>query len=71
MREVMNISLPTELHKEVEHYVKKGGYASKSEFFRHLFRVWKEARTYEEVITSRDEIQRGKGKRLNSLRDIR
>jgi len=71
MREIMNISLPTELHKEVERYVKKGGYASKSEFFRHLFRVWKEAKTYEEVVISRSEIQRGKGKRLSSLRNIR
>jgi Arc/MetJ-type ribon-helix-helix transcriptional regulator len=71
MREVINISLPTELHKEVEHYVKKGGYASKSEFFRHLFRVWKEARTYEEVMMSRGEIQKGKGKKLSSLRDLR
>jgi len=42
MRNIVNISLPKELNKEVEKAVRSGRYASKSEFFRYLIRLWKE-----------------------------
>ncbi len=40
MRKVVNISLPEQLHNEVERAVKNGHYSSKSEFFRDLLRQW-------------------------------
>ena len=68
MRNIINISLPDMLAAEVEHEVKAGGFASKSEFFRHLLRERKLAK---ELGEDRREFERGKGKALKSLRDLR
>jgi Arc/MetJ-type ribon-helix-helix transcriptional regulator len=71
MRSIINISLPTELKKDVENAVKKGGYATKSEFFRELVRDWKENRLLLELEDSRKSIKQKKGKTLRSLKDLR
>ena len=71
MRDVINISLPKELSKEVEAAVKKGKYATKSEFFRDLIRLWREEKLLEELRKSQGEMAAGKGKILRSLKDLR
>ncbi len=71
MRNIVNISLPKELNKEVERAVKSGRYASKSEFFRDLIRLWKEEQLLWELRKSQKEIATGKGKILRSLKDLR
>jgi len=72
MRSIINISLPAELNKEVEKALKTGEFATKSEFFRHLLRLWKkEERTLEELRKSQREISRGQGKVLRSLKELR
>ena len=71
MRNIINISLPPELTKEVEKAVKSGKFATKSEFFRHLLRLWHEEQLLEEIRQSRKEIAEGKGKILRSLKDLR
>ncbi len=71
MRNIINISLPEELKLEVEKAVKTGQYATKSEFFRHLFRLWKEEQTLLEFRESQAEISKGKGKKLKSLKELR
>jgi len=71
MREVINISLPKELNKSVEELVKKGKYATKSEFFRELLRLWLEGKILRELAESRKELTLGKGKLLRSLRELR
>ena len=38
MRTIVNISLPSELDKSVKRLMKKGKYATKSEFLRGLIR---------------------------------
>ncbi len=68
MRNIINISLPEELTKQVQKEVKMGNYASTSEFFRHLLRTHKLA---EELKISRRDFETGKGKMLRSLRDLR
>ncbi|TSC62870.1 MAG: hypothetical protein G01um101448_519 [Parcubacteria group bacterium Gr01-1014_48] len=68
MRNIVNISLPDSLVKEVEQEVKNGGFASKSEFFRHVLR---EHRLAKELANDRKSFERGKGKVLKSLRDLR
>ncbi len=68
MRTIINISLPSELAGEVEKEVKRGKFASKSEFFRHLFR---EQQLLKELRASEKEFAEGKGKLLTSLRDLR
>ena len=71
MREVINISLPKELNKSVEELVKKGKYATKSEFFRDLLRMWMEGKILRELSESRKELASGKGKLLKSLKGLR
>lgn len=71
MRKVINISLPQELNKEVDRAVKSGQYASKSEFFRDLMRLWKEQQLLDEIMESEKEFAEGKGRVLKSLRDLK
>ena len=60
--------MPPAMAAWVEKEVKAGGFASKSEFFRHILREHKLAR---ELETDRREFEKGKGKALKSLRDLR
>jgi len=71
MRTIVNISLTPELARRVEEALAKGNYASKSEFFRDLLRLWEEEQLLEGVRESQGEIARGKGKILKSLRGLR
>ena len=72
MRNIINISLPKNLTKEVERQVREGGYATKSEFFRELVRrSLEEEKLFREIEESRKELRAGKGKILRSLRDLR
>lgn len=71
MRNIINISLPKELREVVEREIKKGRFATKSEFFRNLLRMWEEAEIVKDVEVSRKEFMDGKGKKLRSLRDLR
>jgi Arc/MetJ-type ribon-helix-helix transcriptional regulator len=71
MRNIINISVPEMLKKEIEREVSSGGYASTSEFFRNLLRDWKRNNLLRELQQSRAEVAAGKGKVLRSLRDLR
>lgn len=72
MRQIVNISLPKALDREIEKIVKKGNYSTKSEFLRELVRE----RIAEEDLLSRirkseAEFRAGKGRVLRSLKDLR
>lgn len=54
--------------KMVEKEVRKGKFASTSEYFRHLLRTQELVR---ELEKSRKEFEAGKGKILRSLKDLR
>lgn len=71
MRYIVNISLPEMMVREVNVAVKKGAYSSKSEFFRDLFRDWKEQQLLKELEQSRADIKNKKGKVLKSLKNLR
>ena len=71
MRNIINISLPADIKKDVESAVKEGQFASTSEFFRHLWREWKYNQLVKSVRMSQKEIREGKGKTLRSLKDLR
>lgn len=72
MRNIINISLPTEMVKIVKQEVKKGHYASVSEFFRTLLRDYEEeSKLLAELEEIDREFEAGKGKVLHSLRDLR
>ena len=55
----------------VEKSVKKGKYATKSEYFRHLIRQQSENELYKELKQSQKELRQGKGTLLRSLKDLR
>ncbi len=40
MRNIVNISVPAEMAKDIKREVKAGKFASTSEFMRHLIRMW-------------------------------
>jgi len=71
MRTVINISLPESLAKEVKNEVKEGKFASTSEFFRHILRVWNTEKLLRDLKESESDWKKGKNwKKLNSLRDL-
>ncbi|OGY89024.1 MAG: hypothetical protein A2927_00670 [Candidatus Komeilibacteria bacterium RIFCSPLOWO2_01_FULL_45_10] len=57
--------------KTVKTAVKTGDYASTSEFFRHLLRLWNTYKLAEELKKDRKQFMAGKGKVLKSLKDLR
>ncbi|MBU6431019.1 MAG: ribbon-helix-helix protein, CopG family [Patescibacteria group bacterium] len=71
MRSVINISLPKSMADLVEKEVKKGKFATKSEFFRMLIREREEGFLLKELKESQKEIAKGEGKILRSLKDLR
>jgi len=68
MRNIINISLPPQMAKRVDREVKKGKFASTSEYFRHLLRT---NELVKELEKSRKEFKVGKGRVLRSLKDLR
>jgi Arc/MetJ-type ribon-helix-helix transcriptional regulator len=70
MRKVLNISLPSNMDTEIKVAVKKYNYGTTSEFFRDLFRQWKESELLKELDLGRREIVKKKGKILESLKDL-
>jgi len=71
MRQVINLSLPAGLAKSVDKIVKQKNYASRSEFFRDLLRMWLEGKILKELAESRRELSLGKGQVLKSLKELR
>jgi Arc/MetJ-type ribon-helix-helix transcriptional regulator len=71
MRQVINISLPQKMALDVKKEVKSGNYATTSEFFRDLLRMWQGSKLYNDIIESEKEFRQGKGKKLRSLKNLR
>jgi len=71
MRNIINISLPEATVRQVKKDIKAGGFASTSEFFRYLIRLWNEQKLIQDVEDSEKELSAGKAKVLKSLRDLR
>jgi Arc/MetJ-type ribon-helix-helix transcriptional regulator len=71
MRAILNISLPKPMVEEIEAEVTLGNFATKSEFFRHILRFWKEEKLLRELNRGKAEIRAGKGVYLKSLEDLR
>jgi len=66
MRSVINISLPPETVREIKREVKRGGYASVSEYIRYL---WREQQA-RQLLRELKKEQASGFKKLNSLRDL-
>jgi len=70
MRKTLNISMSPKLLKRVEAAVDENDYSSVSEFFRDALRAWEDEQLYQSVMRSRQDVARGRYKRLRSLRDL-
>lgn len=71
MRNIITISLPEKAVREIKREVKRGNYASTSEFFRHILRSRNTLKLAQELKERRREFEAGKGKALRSLKDFR
>jgi len=71
MRQIINISLPESMAKYVNKAVKKGKFASKSEYFRYLIRQRYEDEAVKEVLTSHRQMKKGNKILLKSFKDLR
>jgi len=72
MRSIINISLPASLAAEVKKEVKEGHFASTSEFFRHVLRLWNTDRLAQNLKKAEADWKKGKNwKELKSLKDLR
>jgi Arc/MetJ-type ribon-helix-helix transcriptional regulator len=70
-RSIINISLPGAMAEEVRKEIKIGGFATTSEFFRQMFREYRKTRLAQELRHEKELFQRGGGKILKSLQDLR
>lgn len=71
MRSIINISLPDNLAKYVKTAVKKGKYATTSEYFRHLVRQHEELQLVKKIKQSQRNMKVGKKHLLVTLKDLR
>lgn len=71
MRQIINISLPESMAKYVNNAVKKGQFASKSEYFRHLIRERFEDEAVNQVLESHRQMKKGKKILLKSFKDLK
>ncbi len=71
MRSILNISLPKKMKQKIKKEVKKGNFASVSEFLRHLIRQWERGQLEKELNQEREKFENGKGKTLKSLKELR
>ncbi|OHB19684.1 MAG: hypothetical protein A2666_04065 [Parcubacteria group bacterium RIFCSPHIGHO2_01_FULL_47_10b] len=70
MRNIINISLPRAMAKQVNEAVKEGGFASKSEFFRYLVRLWDEEKLYRDVMEGERDIAAGRYREVSSPEEL-
>lgn len=68
MRQIINISLPEEMAKMVEKEVKKGKFASTSEYMRHILRMQTFA---DEMDRRRNDFEAGKFTELKSAKNLK
>ncbi len=71
MRKIVNISLPDTMLKTVKEDIKKEGFATTSEFIRHLIRLWNAKQLGNELKNDKKLFEAKKGIKLKSLKDLR
>ena len=71
MRTILNISVPKETATEAKRVAREEGFASVSEYFRHLHREEERRKLARELKAQTRAFEAGKGKVLRSLRDLR
>jgi len=70
MRNIITISIPSSVKKNVDNIMKENKYASVSELFRDAMRSLEDANLVKSIMESEIEFAAGKGKKLRSLKDL-
>jgi len=72
MRSIINISLPEELSRMVKKEVKKGNFASTSEYFRYLLKSRNNGALAKRLLKDKTDLESGKikAKELTSFKDL-
>ena len=70
MRNIITISVPPTVKKQIDLMVKENKYASTSELFRDAMRSLVENNLIRDIEESEREFLAGKGKKLKTLRDL-
>ncbi len=70
MRSVISISLPATITKSIEQDMKTEHFASKSEFFRHLYRDWRAAKLAREFAEEDKNLKPGDTKVMKKVTDL-
>jgi len=71
MRKILNISLPKSMADTVKQEVKQGGFASASEFIRHMIREYKTNKLAKELKRMQKDFEAGKGIELKSFDQLK
>ena len=71
MRDIINISLPPEMVKEIKREVRVNNFASVSEFMRHLIRLYNTYKLADELKDERKRFRRGQYQVLRSLKGLK
>jgi len=73
MRQIINISLPKSMADTLKQEVKEGGFASVSEFIRHVIRLYNTEKLAKELNRETELIKQGKIKlyELKSLDQLK
>jgi Arc/MetJ-type ribon-helix-helix transcriptional regulator len=70
MRSIVNLSIPEDMLRDIKREVKRGKYASVSEYFRHLWREQRSVILARQLKKESSEYERGLAKKLHSHRDL-
>ena len=70
MRNIITISVPPAVKKQIDLMVKENKYASTSELFRDAMHSLAENNLIRDIEESEREFVTGKGKKLKSLKDL-
>jgi len=70
MRSTINISLPEKLKEELDEEVEKGNFSSRSELVRAAVRYWKENEIVKRIYESKEQVEQGRAKKLDSVEDL-
>ena len=71
MRHIINISLPKSMADSIKQEVKEEGFASISEYIRHIIRLYNTNKLAKELKQQTRDFESGKGIELKSLDQLK
>ena len=70
MRGILNLSMPIQMIQDLKAEAKAEGFATLSEYIRHIIREWKKMRYANEMQNRLEDMKNGKGIAAKSAREL-